>query len=124
MLLHVRLLIFSIIVFAISPNIRTLLVICLTIAGIYGIHHYKIQELEREKRLAKEGYENITDTVLAKNGIVRDSSTFNEPNTKNPFSNVLVSDYEFNVDKKPAPPAFNDQVNNTIWKTPRRWFLS
>jgi len=110
----------SIIVFAISPNVRTLLVICLTIAGIYGVHHYKILELEREKRLAKEGYENITDAVLKDNGIVRDSATFDEPNSKNPFSNVLVSDYEYNIDKKPAPPAFNDQVNDTILENAKK----
>jgi hypothetical protein len=106
--------IFSFIIFAINPNIRTLLVICLTIAGIFGVHRYKMQETKREKRLAEEGYENITDTVLSNNGIIRDSAIFDEPDSKNPFSNVLLTDYEFNIDKKPAPPAFNDQVNETI----------
>lgn len=106
--------IFSIIILAINPNIRTLLVICLTIAGIFGVHHYKMRENESEHRLAKEGYGNITDAVLSDNGIVRDSATFDEPNSKNPFSNMLLTDYEDNPDKKPAPPAFNEQINETI----------
>ena len=75
----------SIIVFAISPNVRTLLVICLTIAGIYGVHHYKILELEREKRLAKEGYENITDAVL------KDMGLFGIlPHLMNPILKILL----------------------------------
>jgi len=106
--------IISIIIFAINPSIRTLLVIVITVAGIFGVHHYKIQENEREKRLAIEGYENITDAVLEEKGIIRDPDTFDKPSSKNPFSNVLVSDYEDNVDKKPAPPSFNDQVNDNI----------
>jgi hypothetical protein len=104
----------SIIVFAVSPNVRTLLVVILTIASIFGVHHYKIREAERDTRLAKEGYENIADDILEDNNIVRDANTFDEPTSKNPFGNVLVSDYEDNVNKKPAPPAFNDQVNDNI----------
>jgi hypothetical protein len=112
--------ILSIIILAINPNIRTLLIICLTIAGIFGVHHYKMQENEREKRLSKEGYENITDAVLEDNNIERDPDTFDKPNTKNPFSNVLLTDYEDNVDKKPAPPAFNDEVNDTILENAKK----
>ena len=104
----------SIVIFAINPHIRTLLVIILTFAGIFGVHRYKMQESERDERLAKEGYENISDAVLEEKGIVRDANTFDAPSSKNPFSNVLVSDYEYNVDKKPAPPSFNDQVNDSI----------
>jgi len=104
----------SFIIFSISPNVRTLLVIILTIAGIFGVHHYKIREMDHDKRLAKEGYENITDKILEEHGGVRDPTVFDEPTSSNPFGNVLLSDYEDNVDKKPAPPAFNDQVNDTI----------
>ena len=81
---------------------------------IFGVHRYKLQESECDKRLAKEGYENIVDSVLEENGFERDSNTFDAPSSKNPFSNVLVSDYEYNVDKKPAPPSFNNQINDSI----------
>lgn len=104
----------SIIIFAINPHIRTLLVIILTFVVIFGVHNYKIQEFERDKRLAKEGYENITDTILEEKGIKRDNDIFDTPSSKNPFSNVLVSDYEYNIDKKPAPPSFNDHINKSI----------
>lgn len=110
----------SIIIFTINPHIRTLLVIILTFAGIFGVHRYKMQESEHDKRLAKEGYENITDAVLEEKGIERDTHTFDVPSSKNPFSNVLVSDYEYNVDKKPAPPSFNDQVNDSILENAKK----
>jgi hypothetical protein len=110
----------SIVIFVINPNIRTLLIICLTIVGIFGVHHYKTQETERENRLSKEGYENIANAVLEDNGIDNESNTFDKPNAKNPFSNVLLTDYEDNVDKKPAPPAFNDQVNDTILENAKK----
>ena len=39
---------------------------------------------------------------------------FDEPTSENPFSNVMMSDYDYNPNKKPAPPAFNKNVNETI----------
>lgn len=39
---------------------------------------------------------------------------FDEPTSRNPFSNVLVTDYVSNPDKKPAPPAGNPLVAETI----------
>jgi hypothetical protein len=41
---------------------------------------------------------------------------FQEPDSGNPFSNVLMTDYDYNPNKKPAPPAFNENVNNKILK--------
>ena len=34
--------------------------------------------------------------------------------SSNPFSNVLMTDYDYNPDKKPAPPSFNQNVNEEI----------
>ena len=39
---------------------------------------------------------------------------FDAPKSSNPFSNVLMSDYDYNPDKKPAPPSFNQDVNEEI----------
>jgi hypothetical protein len=51
---------------------------------------------------------------LAQNGISVDPNTFDTPTSKNPFSNVLVTDYEFNPQKKPALPSYPEDVNNEI----------
>lgn len=38
------------------------------------------------------------------------------PSSRNPYSNVLMTDYDYNPNKKPAPPAFNSIVNEDIKK--------
>ena len=46
--------------------------------------------------------------------IVMTSNVFSEPTSENPFGNVLVSDYQDNVDKKPAPPSYNRNIQEQI----------
>ena len=47
--------------------------------------------------------------IIPKEDLVFDSST-----TKNPFSNVLVTDYADQPNKKPAPPSYNSNVTSAI----------
>lgn len=42
------------------------------------------------------------------------SKVFSEPTSTNPFGNVLVTDYIYNPQKKPAPPASNENIQKTI----------
>ena len=49
-----------------------------------------------------------------KNNTPSFETTFQNPSSNNPFSNVLLPDYDFNPNKKPAPPSFNMNTNNTI----------
>jgi hypothetical protein len=42
------------------------------------------------------------------------SNVFSEPTTTNPLSNVLVTDYIYNPQRKPAPPAYNENVSRSI----------
>ena len=39
---------------------------------------------------------------------------FQKPSSSNPFSNTLITDYDYNPNKKPAPPSFNSQINDDI----------
>jgi hypothetical protein len=39
---------------------------------------------------------------------------FQKPSSTNPFSNTLMTDYDYNPHKKPAPPSFNVNVNDDI----------
>lgn len=57
--------------------------------------------------------QNPADLVLQERNIVK-GGTFGEPVSSNPFGNFLVSDYVNNPHKKPAPPAFNVDVNARI----------
>ena len=57
--------------------------------------------------------QNPADLVLNDRNIAK-GGTFGEPVSSNPFGNFLVSDYVNNPHKKPAPPAFNVDVNTRI----------
>lgn len=48
------------------------------------------------------------------------SQTFDTPTPDNPLSNVLVPDYGYNVDKKPAPPSFTQKGSNTILENAKK----
>ena len=39
---------------------------------------------------------------------------FLEGTKKNPFSNVLLNDYDYNPNKKPAPPIYKPEVTDNI----------
>lgn len=41
-------------------------------------------------------------------------TSFLPPDSPNPLGNVLLTDYDFNPNKQPAPPAYSGQVNNDI----------
>ena len=57
--------------------------------------------------------QNPADLVLQDRNISK-TGVFGEPESSNPFGNFLVSDYMNNPHKKPAPPAFNVDVNKRI----------
>ena len=104
----------SIILFLITRNIWVLLVSAITIFSIYL--YYKKDFTEKEKRILEEGYDNPTQVYLKNNGkpIPPKTNLFQIPDTKNPFSNILIPDYEYNPEKKPAPPCSNEIVNTVI----------
>ena len=46
--------------------------------------------------------------------IPTNENQYQESEPSNPLSNVLVSDYDYNPDKKPAPPSFTENDRETI----------
>lgn len=102
--------------FVVSRNIRILLIGLITMGCIFLIHYY--HTIEKSKvDVKKESFvsANAIDYMNKKQMPIRDD-VFQEPDSGNPFSNVLVSDYDYNPNKKPAPPAFNENVNARILK--------
>ena len=66
-----------------------------------------------------EGFENpglavINDPSYNKKGPLVKKEVFDTVTSQNPFSNVLLPDLEYNPHKKPAPPAYVADINNTI----------
>ena len=126
-----RLVIFiTILVFIITKNIRILFVSVVTLGSIYFLYFHKQSEKEALRNRSKSefgidanGTENFDvlggDTpatvLLRSKGIDYDrDAVFDKPSSANPFSNVLNTDIEFNPKKKPAPPSFNENINQTI----------
>jgi hypothetical protein len=101
-------LLLTLITFALTFKTRILIIGAITIGAIYMLFHYHKKEAKKN-----EGFENPALAVLE--AYPTDPiETFDAPTDTNPFSNVLLPDYDYNVQKKPAPPSFNVNVQNTI----------
>ena len=93
----------------------------LFIGGITIFVIFILFKMNKDK-LTKESFTN-NDTILKQNpGYITNPETldsvlkteFKEGNKKNPFSNVLLTQIGDDPDRKPAPPAFNVDVDENI----------
>jgi hypothetical protein len=117
---------FSVITFMVSPGIRAVAMCAITLAAIYILYHF--HEKERNVRMAKraenvEGFEvngPVLD-LLKYNNLPLPEDVFDAPDSRNPFGNVLVTDYDYNPGKKPAPPAANSTVAKDILKQAKKF---
>jgi Ca2+/Na+ antiporter len=114
-------LILTLLSFLFTRRVRILIIGIIVLVSIYLLHFYRTKEQEKINELrhknsvsATEGFENPGLEVLKQYPSSR--QTFDTPSTSNPFSNVLMPDYEYNPNKKPAPPSFNTNINDTILK--------
>uniref|UniRef100_A0A6C0IIS4 Minor capsid protein P9 transmembrane helices domain-containing protein n=1 Tax=viral metagenome TaxID=1070528 RepID=A0A6C0IIS4_9ZZZZ len=108
--------ILSLLTFFTSSNIRVIIVSVITLFAIFILHYYHLKESTNKKKstLLKEGFANPAMDYLEAEDINIPDDVFDKPTTENPFSNVLMTDYDYNPNKKPAPPAFNKNVNEKI----------
>jgi len=121
--------ILTIMSFIFTKSIRTLLVGAITLAAIFIMHYY--HEKERQKVESKkmvtdmkntvEGFEGPGLAYFTENNIPVPTDLFTKPDSSNPFSNVLMTDYDYNVNKKPAPPAFASDINAQILTQAKRF---
>jgi len=99
--------------FLISRNIRTILVGIITLFAVFLMYYY--HKKESFKNQDRENFKNQANETLRDNGLpINKAGVFMNPTSNNPFSNVLLTDYDYNPNKKPAPPAFNDKINEEI----------
>lgn len=103
----------TILVFVYTRNVRTLFISAITVFSIYLVHSYYAKERENDHQ--KETFSDLLRDTLEESGTVLPSTdVFQAPTPMNPFSNVLISDYDYNVNKKPAPPSFNQNVSGDV----------
>ena len=95
--------------FIVTQNVRILIIAGITIFAIYLLQREAAKEKKR-----REAFESPALTYLDQNGVDRPSNAFTAPDSHNPFSNVLVPDIQYNPMKKPAPPAYNENVAKDI----------
>ena len=104
-----------------SGNLRILIIGLVTVFAIFLMHYFHVKEKDKResKRIvgeAKEGFESPALDYLKENNMPIPDDVFDEPDSGNPFNNVMVTDYDYNPQKKPAPPAFNKVVEEDILK--------
>jgi len=99
----------TIIGFVYSKSFRLLIISGIMIFCIYLLHLYENRKIIEEK----EGYRDPAEDLVSKSA---NNIDFDTPTVNNPFGNVLMTDYEDNPDKKPAPPV-EDDIDNILEKT-------
>ena len=99
----------TLLLFIYTRNIRTIIVSALTVGAIFLMYRQKSGESTMEKFGSK-----VVRDSLAEQDISIPDDVFDQPSPENPFSNVLMNDYDFNVDKKPAPPMYNKAVSESV----------
>jgi len=111
----------TLISFIFTQNIRTLLVCAITLGAVFVMYYYHEKErvkIESKKILdtqsLKEGFDGPGLAYYIENNIPVPTDLFDKPDSSNPFSNVLITDYDYNPNKKPAPPSFNKDINQQI----------
>ena len=111
-------------------NMSILVISAMTLAAITAMHFVYTKE-DKKKSKKKVRFADGTEGFVGDSMITRDgnetpaerlasdanmdtSQVFAEPSSGNPFNNVLMSDYTAAEQKKPAPPAYTEEVKQTI----------
>ena len=122
--------ILTIVGFITTHQISTIVVGLVTICFIFMMFYYhKVEKenneikknIQNETSEIKESFENPVRNFLQENNLPMNPEIFAKPSSVNPFSNVLIPDYDFNPLKKPAPASFNQDTNAEIIKQTKQF---
>ena len=108
-----------------TKNFRLVIISGMTLLSIFLLYHFKEKEKDKstnkseEQDQFKENFENPANIILKEKNISTDN-VFENPTSSNPFGNVLIPDYEYNPNRKPAPPSFNANINDDILKQAKK----
>ena len=115
----------TLVVFGITHNINVLLVSVITIGAISLVFYNKRPKGDKKVRFDLEDdnaqvetfadqSQGLARATLEKENKYINSEVFDVSKPNNPFSNVLLTDYEENPNKKPAPASYNRTNNSDI----------
>jgi len=113
----------SVVGFLLTRNFNFFGALTITMIAIY--FYYQTQRPKSEvEGLSNAGLAIVGDPSYNKKGIVPgvdgSNSVFDKATPSNPYSNVLLTDYDMNPNKKPAPPAGTTVVYNTILENAKK----
>jgi hypothetical protein len=102
--------ILALVTFFYTKSVRILFIAAISLFFIFMLHKSK-----QADPVKKEAFFDKDETPAKKLFNTSDEMhVFREPDSSNPLGNVLVTDYIYNPNRKPAPPAYNERVNATI----------
>ena len=95
----------------------------ITLGVIFIIYKQREPDVEKEglKAMLKQK-DSILSPAPLENAVDPTSldmvlkTNYQEGTTKNPFGNVLLPEIKYNPDRKPAPPSFSPEIEETITK--------
>ena len=106
----------TLVTMVIMQSARVVVGACLTLGAIALLHMHKHPDKLNEgfsKNVHEEPSPPARD-ALNENHVTLPEDAFDTPSSKNPFSNVLMTDYETNPNKRPAPPINNPSVQDNL----------
>ena len=97
-----------------TKSIRFIFIGIVTLVFIYILYIYKQNENNKKNKVVnvEETFDNSNVEKIKK--IIHKQAMFQQPCPENPLGNVLNTDIEFHPLRKPAPPAFNENINKQI----------
>jgi hypothetical protein len=133
-------LVLTIIIMLMTPSLRVLIISLITIGMIYLMYYFKKKEslkegLEEQVLNDERGEPQPYSEDMLVTGEKRVATTtdptseinnpplenvFSEPSSQNPFSNVLITDYQNSSEKKPAPPSYTENTQESILESAKR----
>ena len=99
-------LIMTVLSYIYTNNTRVITISVITIVCIFLLH-YSNNQTEKFTQM----YDRHGPIVDVKGN---PETAFSKPSAENPLSNVLLTDYDYNVNKRPAPPSFTPTGRKTI----------
>jgi len=119
----------TIVSFVYTQSTRLLAISVISLFCIFLMfYYYSTKDGKKQVRFA-EGFESSVppDPALAyfeEQGIkVQPDKVFDTVVPRNPLSNVLLPDYDYNPNKKPAPPSYNENINKEILKSAKEMVI-
>jgi len=99
----------AIVMYITTSNSRVIFLLAITLGVIFLMNHYSKKEEAAEKEAF--GSKVVREYLEEEGSNIKPDAVFTAPSAKNPFGNHLVTD---TPSKKPAPPAYNSNVQQKI----------